>query len=527
MGTKTIGNLAVLISANADKFESVMNGIEKRTVSFTSKITDIPNKVISGFGSLGSGFVSSADQVMRTAENLMSFLPGGKLAAVGMGLSGGLSGWGESAQRGLDTMQMLNRESERFGVSPKFFRALQMTAGADAQVVGPALDKILGAMGRLRSGDKGLTDAMTPFVDNLEQMKRLSPEDFLLKVADAYQKIGNQATKAAFAGSIFGDKMADDVHFLLNPDKISKSLAHIKSIGLYQDGNQGESIRAGNFLDRQVKLAQEKIDQDRGIKLAATQMADVAYQRGDLSWAGMMGLKRRLVTNADYAKQMLEANRGYMGVSDEKPVAITPQQFAERQRIRTLSEGRDALAKYNQELDKQAVMFGMNAHEAMMYELQLKGITKAELEKLDARFQIVEGKRMAEGLRGPNEKYQDEMDRIARARGLNPDQRQQLNDRAFDAAFQLREKLGATRSFLATAGQRPGAAEFGSAGAAEFMADLKNNAMTGAWQNDIAILKDTMLRLEVKQAEQNNIDRDILNSLRQEPDVRRVLAIPN
>lgn len=528
---KTIGNLAVLISANADKFESVMNGIEKRTVSFTSRLTDIPNKLIGGFGSLGSGFVSSADMVMKTAENLMSFLPGGRLAAVGLGLSGGLSGWGESAQRGLDTMQMLNRESERFGVSPKFFRALEMAAGPDANVVGLALDKMLGTMAKLRSGDKGLTDALTPFIDDMDELKKSNPEQFLLKIAEAASKINSQVERLGFLGNIVGDKAADDVNFMFNPEKIGAAAAKLKELNLYQE-QQGDSLRAGNELQRQLKLVQEAVDSRRAMIKAAGDILDLRMQRGEMTTGqryayGMELLGDRIAGNG-YARQIIKAYADELERAQPKKEPITPEQFAERQRLKALTEGRDALAKYNDTLDKQAKMFGMTAHEAMMYEMQLKGVTDKELEVANARFGRLGARQIVEGFKSPGEKYSEWLNKKDPVwEQLGEETKLKHQEKVFNDMFGMRQRLVDARSFLASASTRPGALERGSAGAAEFMADLNNQAMTGGWQNDLAAIKETMLSLDMKAQEQNRIDADILREMRMDKDVRKVLGIPN
>src|SRR5262249_19770426 len=155
--------------------------------------------------------------------------------------------------------------------------------------------------------------------------------------AKAYSRMTDRAQQEDHAGSIFGPKMGSAVHFLLNPTRFGENFEKLSKLGMYGD-EFGDAAKAGKSLTRQLKLVQEHIDLERGMRKAAGDLVELAYQRGEIGSGKYYSMKSQLwmdwARGGSQAERIVRENAAKLAAAEPKDTMTVAEQIAREQAAR-------------------------------------------------------------------------------------------------------------------------------------------------------------------------------------------------
>jgi len=288
-GSSTIGRLNVVLTGSAKELESVITGAEKRLAGFAAKASapfSVMASAMKGVPAMlatsWATFSNPIDDVVKSFGALLEFTPGGKMKALQMGLTDGLSGIDDSAKRGVESLKYLRKEASRYGVTPEFFKGLEFMAGPDKDVVPDVLDKINDGMARLRQ-DPAARNALRPFIADIDELAKKNPAEFFAGVSDEVAKLDNRVAQLDLVGRVTSNKLADKAIGLFGGSgQLRDALA--ATAGIY-DRDLEPALAEGARYRRLLDVERQKRDTLNASYDLAGQMLESAGNEGRIRGA--------------------------------------------------------------------------------------------------------------------------------------------------------------------------------------------------------------------------------------------------
>lgn len=228
MANNILGRLAVFLGVNTDAFEQGLGRASKEANKAAREITkgfreagDSFDKLLGPLGALGDQFSGTfgliggqISTIVKQVGPLASEF--GALGALGIAAGAGISVVGAAAAAlavsGAETVEQIEHLSEKTGISTEDLVAW----GAVAKANGTNLETFQIGVRRLEVAMSGLTPAGKVARQVLQEIgvTAKDPQEALLQVADAFQKMPDGANKAATAVAIFGRSGTDMIPIL-------------------------------------------------------------------------------------------------------------------------------------------------------------------------------------------------------------------------------------------------------------------------------------------------------------------------
>lgn len=295
----TIGKLNVILTGNAKELEGVLGSAEKRIAGFAARaaapinniamgLTRLPSMILSPYTALAAGATAAVSQLVPLGQAAFkNFMPGGEIAAARMGVDEFFGGLEEGAQRGIDRMRHLQRESRRFGTTPGFMAGMERLAGPDAEITGKVFDKMLDFQAKLRS-DPNFANSMKPFFKDVEKLKTAGLPELFHEAGDAMEKLPDQTAKLDFLGQVLNPKLADDAfyHFAGGSTAMKAAQGKATAGGAFTPANTVEDQQLREY-ERDLEQAKKDREYDQRLQKLARDANWQKYQKdsGPLAWA--------------------------------------------------------------------------------------------------------------------------------------------------------------------------------------------------------------------------------------------------
>lgn len=183
-------------------------GVAKSLQSLSNKmkgINDSTKHISAGMGSVAKNFegpvglIKGGFQGIEDSMKRIAFV-GGAFAGIGAGLFG----WAKSASGAADDIGDL---ATRYGVASEAIQVygdLLKDAGGSAEDAGLAFKFLNKSMSAAMAGDKNKIDAFAGVGISVSELKKLEPEQVMMRVADAFKGSNNELAKAAVLTSLYG-----------------------------------------------------------------------------------------------------------------------------------------------------------------------------------------------------------------------------------------------------------------------------------------------------------------------------------
>ena len=171
-----------------------------------------------------SGFKKGLADIQKDTSSLQSMFSNVGKVMAGAFTVGAIVSAGKAV---LDFAGDLSDLSQKSGISTSGLQKLDLAFKSN----GVSIDQVTKAAGelgaRLVSGDKGAVKALEDLGLNLEELKRMSPEDQFIAVADAVGKIQNKGEQLYASKTLFGKSGVDllaglDGHLKETTDEFEK-----------------------------------------------------------------------------------------------------------------------------------------------------------------------------------------------------------------------------------------------------------------------------------------------------------------
>jgi hypothetical protein len=469
---------------------------------------------------------------MDAVDRLIKWIPGGEIAAIGLGLDEGFAGWLKKGQRGIDSMKRLFRDAEKFGISPQFLQAMERTMGPDAEYAILAIDKIADAQGKLRSGDVGLSRTLSPYLD-VKQFANNDSVNALLMLADAYDKYNNQVDRLNLSGSVVGNKNDDNVHNLLagGSKAILDNFRKLNGSARFDPQTQA-AIKVASAADRELQFLRDEEDAKKARFKVASDILEYARK------AGKIGL-------VEYYQSLADVGLESQGMRDPDATNAIINQFLRQRKVNPnqsrkpvdhaanarMAETRDAteaIQKMTDELKLQGETFGMTTGQVAAYQARIKNVPNDLInamlaqekmnEELKKSHEISErAKSVQEDLQTPMEKVNAQFSKLAELGNLLTAEQHMLQQgKILSEAFGLENLLNKP----AGAGSAPLALQ----GTQEAFAAIERARNSGV--RSPADISQEEIRDAVKaQVDLDREKRDLLKKIANEK--AKVFQIPN
>lgn len=191
----TIGKLSVLLGLNSSTFNSGMNSAADRVRRFDREV-ETPQtgmqKLISGFGAVKTAFL-----------------------AVGAAIGAGAIVRGVARQ--ISAIDELNDAAQKLGVIPQQLIGLQHAAelsGVGAEGMNDALQKMSIGIAQAAQGAGPAKDALAELGLSAQTLAQMTPDQALMRIADAMEGVAGKGDKMRLAMAIFGRGGVDMVRTL-------------------------------------------------------------------------------------------------------------------------------------------------------------------------------------------------------------------------------------------------------------------------------------------------------------------------
>lgn len=420
MGKTTIGDLVVKVTASADAFDRVMTGAEKRMAKFGASAANPLNKLTSGLGSVAGMISSPVSTITAPFEELKSLigkLPGGELSL----LRSGLGDSGRAIDNVLDRYKTMTRESERLGVSPQFFKSLQLAMGSDADMIENVMGKFAKTLSELRAGDEGTKRKLANAGIDPEDLNSANDmEDAFRRVAKAIGESSNMTEKHGKALAAFGKSGLAIIPTLSEgTDKLEHWEQRVGEMGLVSP-DMARRIKQFRDMKRELKLETELAEME-GAKLGMPfEHSKTEWARGNLSnsiafqMEGIRGVAGRLVGMGDpNADRSVTVHTQSTDERDYGPGRALMNEAAD-EHFRLLDAGNSGIRKLIESIDDEAEGSKRASFERELYRGAMKNASEALREEASIKLEQRAADRMAEQMKSPAERFTETMTDIER-----------------------------------------------------------------------------------------------------------------
>lgn len=425
MAKYDVATLAVKLVGDAQGFEKMITGAEKRLTGFADKIASPMNMIRGLGGNLMGAITNPMSNILTDAQRLVSAMPGMQQYERLIDPVQQAQAFHEAFER----TDRLVREAERLDVSPRFLRAIEQAAEDDAAAVTGALGKFQKSLGELKQGSKEAVDKFKQAGLNPADFVNASMEEAVLKYADHYSKLEDRALQASTAVSLLG-KAGMQAHgaFKDGAESISKYVTLLEKMNVYGFADKALADKYEQ-VERLAKLMQEAAEQQAFVKYGAAGMIGSAKIKAGIpggwtdylqSWHAyildwMPGIK-----SASYMPREVKDMMG--GAENKKTKPIFDPDAASAQATIAAQQAAAASADKQRADNLQSLMLGyeQSLKTFGMSELGIKvqeafdlGASFQQMDKLRANIDALDGKKMEQSLVTPMEKYEKELDRVS------------------------------------------------------------------------------------------------------------------
>jgi hypothetical protein len=324
-----LGRLAVALSLDTAAFEAGLNKASKEANRQAKEIGKGFNEVGETFESLlgplgefGGQFTAMLGSVGAQISSVVREIGPlgasiGTVGAAAVGAGAAVTVFGAAAIAlaisGAETVEQIEHLSEKTGIA----KADLVSWGAVAEASGSNLETFQVGVRRLEVAMAGITPAGKVAREVLQSIgvTAKDPQEALLEVADAFQKMPDGAQKAAVAVAIFGRSGTDMIPIL---DQGRQAILKWQAAG--------EQI--GAVIDQNVKAAQAW--KEKSVELG------LAWENNKVSFVGLLGALAEIDNKfTSLLSKAAAFNEAIQGNVEELPVNNQKNIDAERTRLET------------------------------------------------------------------------------------------------------------------------------------------------------------------------------------------------
>jgi hypothetical protein len=289
MAKTEVGSLSVRLTASATEFEKVIDGAQRRLVSFAagaaSPIT-FGSKIATMIGASAGG----AGGIVAAAA--------GSIAKVIDPMSARIFDT-EKMQAGMDAViertVTLAREAKKLDFTPQFLGAMKMSAGPDADAAITAIKRLERNLGEAVAGGNAESRNGQTSHDKFKRwgmdpvaLSKMSSEDAFIAVGKRLSELHDHLAEAAMGFDLLGKSSAESIEAIKNfATDAEKSLGTIKELGLYNP----EMVH--------LSRAAAKMEREHKARVAAYDAKEFGAW-GAAKMEGEMKMKERGVFTSEY-----------------------------------------------------------------------------------------------------------------------------------------------------------------------------------------------------------------------------------
>lgn len=182
------------VAKHLNQISNRMKGVSDSTKHISAAMGSVKKNFDGPMKMIGNGMQGVEDSMKRIA------VVGGAFAGIGAGLFG----WAKSASSAADDIGDL---ATRYAVASEAIQVygdLLKDAGGTTEDAGAAFRFLNKSMSAALGGDKNKIDAFAGVGISVAELKKLEPEQVMMRVADAFKGSNNELAKAAVLTSLYG-----------------------------------------------------------------------------------------------------------------------------------------------------------------------------------------------------------------------------------------------------------------------------------------------------------------------------------